>query len=137
MLNDLEVPKSAFELATVTLYDDFVRLWPKEWQDKPKATQAVYAIRHADGTDEYFPTHYFGRRCAGAVPTEDEIVALRDEMVAHGEIPVAYLMQLCYVVVPDWPEGEDPTMGEFFIGDYDKTNMKQVAMLVSYPCMKG
>lgn len=130
MTNTPEANKSILEVKTLDA--EAQRLFPAAWLALPKSTEAVFQKNDEAGNLEYLaPVKPVMLKCAGPVATDEEIQQVVDKVKEHGE-PVAFLVQLACLEVVDFPDGEDPTVKDFFEGNFDLSKVQKKLALVSY-----
>lgn len=115
------------------LEDEVARLFPEAWKALPRSQQSVYQKNDDQGNLEYLaPVVPIILKCEGEKATDEEIGRVIEAIKAKGT-PVAFLVHLACLDVVDFPDGEDPTVKDFFEGNFDASKMKTKLALVSYP----
>lgn len=120
------------------LKDEWTRLCPAEWQQRPFALGAdLYQFDKPTGEPDCYERgvakiRQVLHKCASEQPSDEEMLALFDKVRQIGE-PVAFYKGLVLVKVPEFSEGHDPTVKEFFEGSFDPSTLSYKAVLMTYP----
>jgi len=129
-VNTAEASNSPHLMELKELKLEFDRYATEAWKELPLATEASITI---DG--KTWTTQAFLKKCAGSVPSDEEIVEFLQHVKDSCE-PVYWLYRLGYLEVVDFPEGDDPTVKDFFLGNFDANTVSTKAALICYPLVE-
>lgn len=133
LAQNLQSPQGDNLMTVRHLDAEFDRLAPAEWKDLPLYPEHTVEIKDENGkTLETNSVKAFMKRCETEVPTDDEILELIAAIQAAGG-PKSWLLKLGALDVVDFEEGHDPTVQEFFDGNFDRTKIIKKTVIVMYP----
>jgi len=118
------------------LEDEFERLAPPEWKDLPMSMQSVMMIK--DDNDNLLAQGHvqaFMKKCEGETFTDADILEVFEAIKKVGT-PIGWLLRLGCLNLVDFPEGQDPTVKEFFEGEFDASLVKKKVVILAYPMME-
>jgi hypothetical protein len=120
----------------IDLNEAFDRLAPEEWKNLPMAFTTTVMDPPTDTQPRrVYETRACVKKCAGPVPSDSEIEAFV-EHIKNTHKPTHWLYHLGYLQLVNFPEDHDPTVKDFFDGNYDPSKASLVAALLSYPLVE-